>query len=166
MAHCEGSLEGDFVWSVTYCDIYSGWTANRAVWNKGSGGVVAATREVEGALPFELLGFDTDNGSEFLSWHLLRYVEELFKPKLFDSRGQGRQRDRRRGAWLSVRWTNRRPAQTDTPSRFLYGFRRGSRPPQAECFQRAQGQNKGGTGFSHAQGKWTLVHAAHKSPAA
>jgi hypothetical protein len=64
---------------VTYCDIYSGWTANRAVWNKGAAGVVAVTREVEGMLPFELLGFDTDNGSEFLNWHLLRYFQE--RPK-------------------------------------------------------------------------------------
>jgi hypothetical protein len=34
---------------------------------------------VEAALPFELLGFDTDNGSEFLNWHLLRYFQE--RPK-------------------------------------------------------------------------------------
>jgi len=73
VAHCGGSLEGDFIWSVTYTDIYSGWTANRAVWNKGAGGVVEATREVEKALPFELLGFDCDNGSEFLNWHLVNY---------------------------------------------------------------------------------------------
>lgn len=79
VAHCGGSLEGDFIWSVTYCDIYSGWTANRAVWNKGAEGIVLATREVEAALPFELLGFDTDNGSEFLNWHLVRYFQE--RPK-------------------------------------------------------------------------------------
>ena len=76
VAHCGGSLEGDFIWSVTYCDIYSGWTANRAVWNKGAHGILEATRDVEGSLPFELLGFDTDNGSEFLNWHLLRYFQE------------------------------------------------------------------------------------------
>jgi hypothetical protein len=76
VAHCGGSLEGDFIWSVTYCDIHSGWTSNRAVWNKGAHGIVEATREVEAALPFELLGFDTDNGSEFLNWHLLRYFQE------------------------------------------------------------------------------------------
>ncbi len=34
VAHCGGRLEGDFIWSVTYCDLYSGWTCNRAVWNK------------------------------------------------------------------------------------------------------------------------------------
>jgi hypothetical protein len=76
VAHCGESLEGDFVWSVTYTDIYSGWTANRAVWNKGATGIVAATREVEAALPFALLGFDCDNGSEFLNWHLVRYFQE------------------------------------------------------------------------------------------
>lgn len=76
VAHCGESLEGDFIWSVTYTDIFSGWTANRAVWNKGASGIVEATREVEAALPFELLGFDCDNGSEFLNWHLVRYFQE------------------------------------------------------------------------------------------
>jgi hypothetical protein len=79
VAHCGGSLEGDFIWSVTYCDILSGWTCNRAVWNKGAHGIVEATRSVEASLPFELLGFDTDNGSEFLNWHLLRYFQERKK---------------------------------------------------------------------------------------
>lgn len=79
VAHCGGSLEGDFIWSVTYTDIYSGWTANRAVWNKGAHGIVQATRDVEASLPFELLGFDTDNGSEFLNWHLLHHFQE--RPK-------------------------------------------------------------------------------------
>lgn len=76
VAHCGSSLEGSFVWSVTYTDIASGWTANRAVWNKGAEGIVAATREVEGALPFAIRGFDCDNGSEFLNWHLVRYFQD------------------------------------------------------------------------------------------
>jgi len=40
---------------VTYSDIYSGWTTNRAVWNKGAAGVVKATRDVEAALPLAIL---------------------------------------------------------------------------------------------------------------
>lgn len=76
VAHCGQSLEGDFIWSVTYTDIYSGWTSLRAVWNKAAAGIVEATREVEKALPFELLGFDCDNGSEFLNWHLVRHFQE------------------------------------------------------------------------------------------
>ena len=79
VAHCGGSLEGDFVWSVTYTDIFSGWTSLRAVWNKGAHGVVEATRDVEAALPFAIEGFDCDNGSEFLNWHLVRYFQERTK---------------------------------------------------------------------------------------
>jgi len=79
VAHCGVSLEGDFIWSVTYTDIFSGWTTNRAVWNKGSDGIVKATRSVESLLPFELLGFDSDNGSEFLNNHLVRYFQERQK---------------------------------------------------------------------------------------
>jgi len=76
VAHCGESLEGDFIWSVTYTDIYSGWTSLRAVWNKAAVGIVEATRQMEEALPFELLGFDCDNGSEFLNWHLVRHFQE------------------------------------------------------------------------------------------
>jgi hypothetical protein len=80
VAHCGNSLEGDFIWSVTYTDIHSGWTAHRAVWNKGAHGIVSATREVEAELPFELLGFDCDNGSEFLNYHLLYYFQKRTRP--------------------------------------------------------------------------------------
>lgn len=76
VAHCGSSMEGSFIWSVTYTDIYSGWTSLRAVWNKGAAGVVEATRDVEASLPFEILGFDCDNGSEFLNWHLVSYFTE------------------------------------------------------------------------------------------
>lgn len=73
VAHCGTSLSGSFVWSLTMTDICSGWTENRAVWNKGSTGVVAQITDVEENLPFPILGFDADNGSEFLNWHLIRY---------------------------------------------------------------------------------------------
>ena len=76
VAHYGGSLAGDFVWRVTYTDIHSGWTANRAVWNKGAHGIVTATQDVEDQLPFAILGFDCDNGSEFLNHHLVNYFPE------------------------------------------------------------------------------------------
>ena len=76
VAHCGGSLAGEFIWSLTYTDILSGWTEGGAVWNKGAAGVLAATREVEERLPFALLGFDSDNGGEFLNHHLWSYLRE------------------------------------------------------------------------------------------
>jgi hypothetical protein len=74
VAHCGGSLAGEFIWSLTYTDILSGWTEGGAVWNKGATGVLSATREVEERLPFALLGFDSDNGGEFLNHHLHSYM--------------------------------------------------------------------------------------------
>lgn len=76
VAHCGGSLAGEFIWSLTYTDILSGWTEGGAVWNKGAAGVLAATRQVEERLPFALLGFDSDNGGEFLNHHLWSYMRE------------------------------------------------------------------------------------------
>jgi hypothetical protein len=83
VAHCGTSLAGSFVWSLTYTDIFSGWTEGRAVWNKGAAGVLAATQEVEQALPFGLLGFDCDNGSEFLNHHLWAYLAKRGSPVQF-----------------------------------------------------------------------------------
>jgi len=76
VAHCGTSLAGSFIWSLTYTDILSGWTEGGAVWNKGATGVLTATREVEERLPFALLGFDSDNGGEFLNHHLWAYLRE------------------------------------------------------------------------------------------
>ena len=83
VAHCGGTLAGDFIWSITYTDICSGWTEGRAIWNKGAAGVVGATAEVEKGLPFPLLGFDCDNGSEFLNKHLWGYLAQRQAPVTF-----------------------------------------------------------------------------------
>ena len=76
VAHCGNSLAGDFTWSLTLTDILTGWTECRATWNKGSQGVIARIQDIEAELPFPLLGFDCDNGSEFLNHHLLRYFSD------------------------------------------------------------------------------------------
>ena len=80
VAHCGNSLDGDFIWSLTLTDIFSGWTENRAVWNKGYEGVRQAIADVEQRLPFALTGFHSDNGGEFLNHHLIRYFQERHLP--------------------------------------------------------------------------------------
>jgi len=76
VAHCGNSLAGDFVWSLTMTDILTTWTENRATWGKGAEGVRDQVESVEVNLPFKMQGFDCDNGSEFLNWHLLRYFTD------------------------------------------------------------------------------------------
>lgn len=79
VAHCGSSLAGDFVWSLTLTDIYSGWTEVRGTWNKGAQGVLDQIHHIEQQLPFSIQGFDCDNGSEFLNHHLFRYFSERSK---------------------------------------------------------------------------------------
>lgn len=80
VAHCGGSLAGNFVWSLTFTDLASGWTEGRAVYNRGAQGVLEQTRQVEASLPFALLGLDFDNGGEWLNWHLIRYLQQRHPP--------------------------------------------------------------------------------------
>jgi hypothetical protein len=83
VAHCGTSLLGNFIWSVTLTDIYSGWTENGATWNKGAHGVFEQLKLIEEKLPFPILGFDSDNGSEFLNHHLVKYFQNRVKPVQF-----------------------------------------------------------------------------------
>ncbi len=85
---CGNSMAGDFVWSITLTDIATTWTEIRATWNKGAEGVVAGVKEIEEALPFEILGFDSDNGSEFLNWHFIRYFTENREKKVMFTRSR------------------------------------------------------------------------------
>jgi len=76
VAHCGGSTEGIYANTVDCVDIATGWTEQRAVWGKNYQDVINQIKDIEQSLPFPILGFDTDNGSEFLNYHLLRYLTE------------------------------------------------------------------------------------------
>jgi hypothetical protein len=80
VAHCGSSMAGDFIWSVTFTDLYSQWTENRAIWNKGAKDVLEQVKDLEQRLPFAIRGFDVDNGSEFLTFHLWRYLLDRPRP--------------------------------------------------------------------------------------
>lgn len=83
VAHCGDSLLGMFAYTIDFVDIATGWTEQRAVWGKGEKGVLEQIKNVEKRLPFPLLGFDSDNGSEFLNYHLLRHFTERKQPVNF-----------------------------------------------------------------------------------
>ena len=46
VAHCGGSLLGEFVWSLTATDICTTWTEVRATWHKGAAAVVQRISEI------------------------------------------------------------------------------------------------------------------------
>jgi hypothetical protein len=73
VAHCGSSVSGMFIYTVNTVDIATGWIESRAIWGKGEKSSFEAIRDIEENLPFKIRGFDCDNGSEFLNWHLMKY---------------------------------------------------------------------------------------------
>jgi hypothetical protein len=75
VGHEGGNSTGEFCFTLTMTDIATGWTVNRSVKNKAAIWVVAAIEEAMALFPFEIIGIDSDNGSEFINAHLLAFCE-------------------------------------------------------------------------------------------
>lgn len=76
VAHCGGSLSGDFIYTLQFVDIKSTWTERIAVKGKSQLKVFEGVKKIQNELlPFPLLGIDSDNGSEFINALLLRYCQ-------------------------------------------------------------------------------------------
>jgi hypothetical protein len=76
VAHCGGSLSGDFINTLQMVDILTTWTERRAVMGKSQGAVFAGILDIEKKLPFTVLGYDSDNGSEFINDQLWKYCSD------------------------------------------------------------------------------------------
>ena len=76
VGHDGGDASGDFCQTLDVTDVASGWTESQAVTNKAQVWVFEALKEIRTRLPFPLLGIDSDNGSEFINNHLLRYCQQ------------------------------------------------------------------------------------------
>ena len=83
VAHCGESTEGDYANTVDLVDIATSWTEQAASWGKGEIGVLAALKDMESRIPFSVLGFDSDNGSEFINYHLMRHFADRVNPVQF-----------------------------------------------------------------------------------
>jgi len=120
VSHSGNSASGEFAYSLNLTDLYTTWTETRAILGRGRATVLGALDEIRTALPFRLWGIDSDNGSEFINWHV--------------------------GAWCArheVRFTRSRPYKKDdnahieqknwTHVRKLLGWERYDSPPAVEA---------------------------------
>jgi len=73
VGHEGGNPLGEFCFTLTMTDVYSGFTINRSVKNKAAVHVTAAIDYARRKFPFPILGIDSDNGSEFINAHLFDY---------------------------------------------------------------------------------------------
>lgn len=76
VSHSGDSAKGEFAHTLNLTDIQTGWTESRALLGKSEVAVQQALDEIKMQLPFRLLGLDSDNGSEFVNWHLKRWCEQ------------------------------------------------------------------------------------------
>ena len=76
VSHSGNSASGEFLHSLNVTDIHTTWVESRAVMGKSQIGVLNAMQNIERALPFKLLGIDSDNGSEFINYHLKTFCDQ------------------------------------------------------------------------------------------
>jgi len=73
VSHSGPCASGEFGHTLNLTDVHLGWCESRAILGKGEEGVVAALEQIRRSLPFALRGIDSDNGSEFINYHLVDY---------------------------------------------------------------------------------------------
>ena len=76
VSHSGSKAEGEFIYSLNNVDIQTTWTEARAVMGKGQKMVVESFDEIKKELPFPLKGIDSDNGSEFINYHLSNFCDK------------------------------------------------------------------------------------------
>jgi transposase InsO family protein len=77
VGHDGGDNNDQFCYTLCVTDVATGWTCARSVRSKGERMVAAALQAIAVELPFALLGIHSDNGSEFINHHLLRWADAM-----------------------------------------------------------------------------------------
>jgi hypothetical protein len=75
VSHSGNSASGEFAHTLNVTDMHTTWTESLAVLGRGEEPVQRGLNEIATTLPFPLLGVDTDNGSEFINYHLKRWCD-------------------------------------------------------------------------------------------
>jgi hypothetical protein len=76
VALCGDSVGGGYVNILDLTDVFTGWICLEAFIGKGEFRIHTGVDSIRQRLPFSMLGFDSDNGSEFINNIILRYCED------------------------------------------------------------------------------------------
>ncbi len=76
VAHCGTTTAGFSLNTLVGTGVATGWTECVGGWGKSQRAVFAGVETIRQRLPFPLLGLDSDNGSEFLNAHLVRFCTQ------------------------------------------------------------------------------------------
>jgi len=76
IAHCGNNVFGDYINTLNLTDIASGWSEQAAILGKSQRNTFTGLMRIKKRTPFKWLGLDSDNGSEFINAHLLKYCQK------------------------------------------------------------------------------------------
>ena len=76
VAHCGVTVKGDFAYTLDFIDLDTNWNECVAFLGRGENNAQKALVVIKNRLPFRLLGIDSDNGEEFINWHLYRWCKK------------------------------------------------------------------------------------------
>ena len=74
VGHEGGDNNGHFHYTLDATDVATGWTETITVKSKGERIVASALEQLRLRFPFHIAGIHSDNGSEFINHHLLRWT--------------------------------------------------------------------------------------------
>ncbi|MCL6442516.1 MAG: transposase [Alicyclobacillus sp.] len=73
--HNGGSSLGHFAYTLSVVDVVTGYSRRLAVLGRGQAGVKAALERILTEWPYPVWGIHSDNGSEFINSHLVRFTK-------------------------------------------------------------------------------------------
>jgi hypothetical protein len=76
--HCGDVTEGEYVYTVQFVDVNTGWAARRAILGRSYVVMADALAYLFAQLPFPVLELHPDNGSEFLNAHVLAFLDQEY----------------------------------------------------------------------------------------
>jgi hypothetical protein len=77
--HCGATASGDFVHTLQMIDVATGWSERVAVLGRSYTVLRDAFERILDRLPFAVREIHSDNGSEFLNYHLIRYWRDVVR---------------------------------------------------------------------------------------
>ena len=73
--HCGSSTLDLYICSLNTVEISSGWWEAQAIMGKGQDSTFKALKKIRKRTPFRWKGVDSDNGPEFINYHLIDYKQ-------------------------------------------------------------------------------------------
>lgn len=90
--HCGASVRGEYIYTLQWVDVASGWCEIFPIFGRGFLVMQDAFEYLHQRIPFQVIEFHPDNGDEFFNQFLLRYFEDKL-PEVHISRSRPYQKN-------------------------------------------------------------------------